>query len=190
VGKRSGEAARTPDANIAALQQVDAARVNDLAGKRTKHHGVSAIDPQRVARRSWFRSTFRESVLLALISYFAMSILYLTASGYRKTKDTAHIVGGYGGESVSQLTLKDKGFSTFLVQNPHLSYGRKMDFAFGKGPSPPNDPPRQRHHQRNSERQIARDAGVLDCIGDRARLDDGDAVVAGHFLARANRTCD
>jgi len=73
-----------------------------LLAKRTKHHGVSAIDPQRVAKRSWFRSNLRESVLLVLISYFAMSILNLTASGYKKTKDTADVVGGYGGESVSQ----------------------------------------------------------------------------------------
>jgi hypothetical protein len=35
VGKRSGGATRTPDPNIAALQQADAARVNDLAGPPT-----------------------------------------------------------------------------------------------------------------------------------------------------------
>ena len=120
MGKRSGEATRTPDPDIAALQQADAARVNDLAGQTHEAPRVSAIDPQRVAKRSWFRSTLRESVLLALISYFAMSVLYLTASGYKKTKDTTHIVGGYGGESVSESSLKDKGFSTFLDQNPPL----------------------------------------------------------------------
>jgi hypothetical protein len=41
----------------------------------------------------------------------------------------------YGGESVSQSSLKDKAFSTFLGQNPpfeRLSYGRKWDFAASK----------------------------------------------------------
>jgi hypothetical protein len=35
---------------------------------------------------------------------------------------------GAGGESVSQLPLKDKGFSTFLRQNHRFSHGRKMGF--------------------------------------------------------------
>jgi hypothetical protein len=65
----------------------------------TNHRGVSAIDPQRVAKRSERQfqlqvdtaPNLRESVLLALISYFATRIgtdlyqlicaLYLMASG-------------------------------------------------------------------------------------------------------------
>ncbi len=36
---------------------------------------------------------------------------------------------GAGGESVSQLALKDKAFSTFLDQNPRFELLAKMGFA-------------------------------------------------------------
>jgi hypothetical protein len=58
-----------------------------------------------------------------------------------------------GGESVSQSLLKDQAFSTFLGQNPHLSYGRKMGLR--QSLFRPMARHRQQCHQATSERQAA-----------------------------------
>ncbi|MGY4167691.1 hypothetical protein ACVIM8_001764 [Bradyrhizobium sp. USDA 4529] len=42
-----------------------------------------------------------------------------------------------GGESVSQLLLKDKPLSTSQIKNHHLPYGRKMGFRLREKPAPP-----------------------------------------------------
>src|SRR6266566_7901865 len=58
---------------------------------------------------------------------------------------------GAGGESVSQLPLKDKAFSTFLDQNPPFELPPKWNSAFDKNLSRSMARHRQHCHQATSE---------------------------------------
>lgn len=80
------------------------------------------------------------------------SVVQIVEIVSRRTKRSNR---AYGGESVSQSSLKDQVFSTFPDQNPPFELPPEWNFAFDKSLSRPMDGHRQQCHQATSERQIA-----------------------------------
>jgi hypothetical protein len=89
-----------------------------------------------------------------------------------------------GGESVSQLPLKDNAFSTFLDQNPPFELPPKWNSAFDKNLSRSMARHQQHCHQATSERQIAvAPLGLIAVQSWNLRVAHPDSGAALQFLS-------